>query len=262
MTADREIHAEIEVPGTPEEVWEAIATGPGITSWFMPARFDEHEGAEIVFGDTEGFTSTGRVSVWEPPLRFAYEEEGVPGAEETQPIATEWLVEAKAGGTCVVRLVMSGFGPGDDFEKAQESFGSGWRTALHDLRLYLTHFAGQVAAPITAGGVVEGHTRDEVWALLTSALGVPADCAPGDRIEADADGWAKLAGTVEIAEPGIVTMLLEEPAPGLALIGAGGPGDAVYTFVRAHLFGDGAPAIAARDEPTWQAWLGERIPVG
>ena len=47
---------------------------------------------------------------------------------------------------------MSGFGPGDDFEKASESFTSGWRTALNDLRLYLTHFAGQAAAPITRRG--------------------------------------------------------------------------------------------------------------
>ena len=31
---------EIEVPGTPEQVWEAIATGPGITAWFMPAEVD------------------------------------------------------------------------------------------------------------------------------------------------------------------------------------------------------------------------------
>ena len=33
MTDDRtRIELEVEVPGTPEEVWRAIATGPGITS--------------------------------------------------------------------------------------------------------------------------------------------------------------------------------------------------------------------------------------
>jgi hypothetical protein len=228
----------------------------------MPAQFDERAGAEIVFGHEDGFTSTGTVAAWEPPRRFVYEEEEVAGAEQSQPIATEWLVEAKAGGTCVVRLVMSGFGHGDDFEKARESFSSGWKTALHDLRLYLTHFAGQVAAPITASGTVQGHTRDEVWARLIDALGVPADSVPGDPVTASADGSASLSGTVELTEPGIVTLLLDEPAPGLALIGAGGPGDEVYTFVRAHLFGDGAAAAAARDEPVWQAWLGERLPVG
>jgi uncharacterized protein YndB with AHSA1/START domain len=259
---DREIRAEIEVPGTPEQVWEAIATGPGISSWFMPAQFEGREGAEIVFGHGEGFESTGRVAVWEPPQRFVYDEGEMPGADHEQTIATEWLVEARSGGTCVVRVVMSGFGPGDDFEKARESFGSGWKTALNDLRLYLTHFAGQDAAPITASGTGGGRTRDDVWAQLTEALGVPAAPAPGDRVAAHLDGATTLSGTVQEAEPGIVTLLLDEPAPGLALIGAGGPGDEVYTFVRAHLFGVGAPAIAARDEPAWQAWLGEQFPDG
>lgn len=259
---DREIHAEIEVPGTPEQVWEAIATGPGITSWFMPARVEEHEGGEIVHGD-EGFSSTGRVTAWEPPHRLAYEEgEEIVGLDPKHPIATEWLIEAKAGGTCVVRLVMSGFGPDDDFAKARESFSSGWRTALDDLRLYLTHFAGQHAVPMTASGSAGPRMRDEVWEQLTGALGVPADPAPGDRVAVSAGNSTTLSGTVQQSEPGIVTLLLDEPAPGLALIGAGGPGDEVFTFVRAHLFGDDAASIAARDEPAWQAWLGEQFAAG
>ena len=34
----RSVEAEVEVPGTPEEVWQAIATGPGISSWFVPTE--------------------------------------------------------------------------------------------------------------------------------------------------------------------------------------------------------------------------------
>jgi len=30
-----EITKDVEVGATPEEVWEAIATGPGMDSWFM-----------------------------------------------------------------------------------------------------------------------------------------------------------------------------------------------------------------------------------
>lgn len=29
----RRIELDVEVPGTPEEVWHAIATGPSISSW-------------------------------------------------------------------------------------------------------------------------------------------------------------------------------------------------------------------------------------
>ena len=34
----RYVQAEVEVPGTPEQVWQAIATGPGISSWFVPTE--------------------------------------------------------------------------------------------------------------------------------------------------------------------------------------------------------------------------------
>ena len=41
----RKIEVEVEVPGTPEQVWEAIATGPGIAAWFAPADFEQRVGA-------------------------------------------------------------------------------------------------------------------------------------------------------------------------------------------------------------------------
>ena len=39
----RSIQAEAEVPGTPEEVWQAIATGPGISSWFVPTEIQANK---------------------------------------------------------------------------------------------------------------------------------------------------------------------------------------------------------------------------
>src|SRR5207253_10231259 len=43
----RSIQVEVEVPGTPEEVWQAIATGPGISSWFVPTEFEEKDGKPV-----------------------------------------------------------------------------------------------------------------------------------------------------------------------------------------------------------------------
>ena len=48
----RSIQVEVEVPGTPEEVWQAIATGPGISAWFVPAEFEERDGKPVA-GDVE-----------------------------------------------------------------------------------------------------------------------------------------------------------------------------------------------------------------
>ena len=36
----RSVQVEVEVPGTPEQVWQAIATGPGVGAWFVPTEID------------------------------------------------------------------------------------------------------------------------------------------------------------------------------------------------------------------------------
>ena len=43
----RSVQVEVEVPGTPEEVWQAIATGPGISSWMVTAEFEERDGKPV-----------------------------------------------------------------------------------------------------------------------------------------------------------------------------------------------------------------------
>jgi uncharacterized protein YndB with AHSA1/START domain len=95
------VRTEIEVPGTPEAVWDAIATGPGIACWFVPAEVDGRVGGEIVTHHGPYGDSKSVVTAWEPPRRFAYEERD--WAEDAPPWATEILVEVRAGGTCVVR---------------------------------------------------------------------------------------------------------------------------------------------------------------
>src|SRR5229473_312606 len=100
----RSIQVEVEVPGTPEEVWQAIATGPGISSWFVPTEFEEKDGKPVAvkmnFGP--GMESRAAVTAWDPPRMFAAQGEGWGGSP---PIATEWSVEARAGGVCLVRVV-------------------------------------------------------------------------------------------------------------------------------------------------------------
>jgi uncharacterized protein YndB with AHSA1/START domain len=40
----RSVQVELEVAGTPEAVWQAIATGPGISSWFVPTEIEQRAG--------------------------------------------------------------------------------------------------------------------------------------------------------------------------------------------------------------------------
>ena len=104
----RWVQAEVEVPGTPEEVWAAIATAEGVSSWFVPT--EKREDGTIISHFGPGMDAVAQETAWEPPRRFAAEGELGPGAPK---ISTEWVVEAKAGGTCVVQVVHSLFATGD-----------------------------------------------------------------------------------------------------------------------------------------------------
>jgi uncharacterized protein YndB with AHSA1/START domain len=142
----RSVQVEVEVPGTPEEVWQAIASGPGISSWFVPAEFEERDGKPVAvklnFGPA--MESCSVVTAWDPPRRFAAE---APGWAPGSPIiADEWSVEARAGGVCVVSVVHSLFASTDDWDNQLEGTESGWPGFFRILRIYLTYFRGQRSA--------------------------------------------------------------------------------------------------------------------
>lgn len=92
----RWVQAEVEVPGTPEQVWQAIATGPGISSWFVPTDLEERAGGVTVSHFGPGMDSAATITAWEPPHRFA--AEGGDLGSPSPPLATEWIVEARSGG--------------------------------------------------------------------------------------------------------------------------------------------------------------------
>src|SRR4029450_975720 len=166
----RSVQVEVEVPGTPEEVWQAIATGPGISSWFVPTEFEERDGKPVAvklnFGP--GMESRSVVTAWDPPRRFAAQGEGWGGSP---PIADEWTVEARAGGTCIVRVVHSLFASTDDWDNQLEGTESGWAGYFRILRIYLTHFRGQRSAMMQWIAPAPG-TGAEAREKPTPALGL------------------------------------------------------------------------------------------
>ena len=104
----RSIQVEAEVPGSPEQVWEAIATGPGIGSWFYPAELEERVGGVLKY-DTQSETVhiPAKVTVWDPPRRFRHDGQDCgPGGP---PTATDWTIEPHPRGRCLVRVVHSLF---------------------------------------------------------------------------------------------------------------------------------------------------------
>ncbi|MGB3735347.1 MAG: SRPBCC domain-containing protein [Ilumatobacter sp.] len=245
------IELEIEVPGTPEEVWRAIATGPGITSWYVPHEVDEQEGGSATarFGPGPEMEVPGRVATWEPPHRVVFD-----GGEDAGGLAFEWLVEARDGGTCIVRLVNSGFGEGNEWDDQYDAMTEGWKMFLSNLRLHMNHFAGQSATTSLPGAMWPG-PGEAAWSKLCAALGIPADVGVGDRVDVSAADAPPLAGVVAEIKPSLIMLVADEPAPGTVLIAAEEMGDSVQVSVWSYLYGADADAIVERDEPRWQSWL-------
>ena len=257
----RSIQVEVEVPGTPEEIWQAIATGPGVTCWFVPTEMVERDGKPVVikhdFGP--GMESEATVTAWDPPRRFAAESPG--WMPNSPPMATEWSVEARAGGVCVVRVVHSLFASTDDWDGQLEGVESGWPAFFRILRLYLDHFRGQRCAPMQLMAPAAG-TEAAGWGTLMTDLGLNGVTA-GQRWTAPA-GVPPLSGTLEHAGQGPYSALLrlDKPGPGVAYLSAVDCGGSVLVSLYFYLYGDQAAGVVSREKPLWQAWMGEHFPAG
>lgn len=247
----RSIELEIEVPGTREQVWQAIATGPGITSWYVPHIVEEREGgaSSASFGPGPEMQIAGRVAVWQPPERIVFD-----GGEDVDGLAFEWLVEARNGGTCVVRLVNSGFGNGDEWDSQYDAMTEGWKVFLVNLRLHLTHFAGQEAVASLPTTIWPGPSA-AAWAKLMSALGIATDARPGDRLDVNGPDAPRLGGTVADVGPTRISLVVDDPVPGTALIAVETMGDVAQVSVWSYLYGAEAAAAIERDEVRWSSLL-------
>ncbi len=258
----RSVQVEVELPGTPEEIWQAIATGPGISSWFCPTRIEtgaDGKPARILFDEGPGMESAAKITAWEPPRRLVAEAPGwAPGMP---PVATEWTVEARAGGTCVVRVVHSMFASTDDWDNQLEGTETGWPVFFRILRLYLTHFHGQPCSNIQVMAMAAA-PESQAWKSLISALGLEGARA-GERRGASA-GAPQLAGIVEsVSEKehayGMI-LRVEKPAAGVVFLGAFPCGGPTMVSVCFYLYGEGAAQVAAHEEPLWKAWMSTHFP--
>lgn len=255
-TGKRWVEMELLVPGTPEEVWQALATGPGNSAWFTKTVIDEHVGGRIHFDFGANGSSTGEVTVWEPPLRFGYVERE--WSEGAPPIATEITVTSRSGGRCVVRMVHSLFASSDDWDDQLEGFESGWAGFFEVLRVYLAHFAGERGVCFLAMASTESSERT-VWHRLTEKLGLAGANVGEERTTPPQP--ESLSGTVERVHQDdklrYIMLRLNMPGPGIALIATYRAGERTNASMAVYLYGDDAERRAAASEPKWRDWLGE-----
>ena len=237
-SGQRSVEAEVEVPGSPEEVWAAIATGHGMSSWFVPSTSEERVGGIATNNFGPGMESKATIKRWNPPYSLVAEtDEGGPGV-----VATEWIVEGRQGGTCVVRVVHRWFASSDDWDNQFEGHTYGWAAFFRILRLYLTHFAGQRSSAFQLAAFSKA-PASEVWRKLISSLAIPED----QPNVVPAPAAPVLAGTVESrgveAFPELL-LRLDQPAPGIAHMFGMPMGNQVMLSIRLYLYGDQGAAAA------------------
>ncbi|MEU0531880.1 SRPBCC family protein [Amycolatopsis tolypomycina] len=226
-----------EVAATPEEVWDAIATGPGIDSWFMGRNEVEGGTGGTIRGAFGAYQPEYRIREWDPLEKLGYGNDPAPDGRR---IAYEFLVEGRDSGSTVIRCVTSGFLPGDDWADEFEAMTAGGELFFRTLVEYVTHFAGRTATPVTAFGPPVGDWA-EAWTRLGTALGLAARPAVGDRVRLGGEG---------------VVYAVNDQTVGVRTA------DAMFRFLRGfhgpmvaghHLFTPGAdPEV---EEKVWAEWL-------
>jgi uncharacterized protein YndB with AHSA1/START domain len=242
MGHDFEIHHDAEFDATPEQIWDAIATGPGIDSWYMGrTQIEVGEGGAVrtIFGD---HILDSTVTRWNPAKQLAYRGQA---SADGRLLAFEFLIEGRDNGSTLLRMVASGFLPGDDWEAEYDAMTTGLGMYIRTLATYLKYFPGRTATPICVFGPPVTD-RSRTWSTLLNGLGLSNTVTEGDSIGVTIDGLTPIQGVVEYITP----------------VGLGLRADnALYRFMQgfrgglviAHLmFSDINPQAAER---AWHAWL-------
>ncbi|MFE7565118.1 SRPBCC domain-containing protein [Kitasatospora sp. NPDC057500] len=240
MTHPFEIELETLLPASPDEVWAAIATGPGLDSWFMGRNeLDPREGGTAAM-EIGGHREDAVITGYEPGKRLATR---TATAGDGRFMAFEYLIEGRDGAATSLRVVHSGL-LGDDWEDEYDALRRGWPFHLHTLGEYLAHFRGRTGTPVFAVASVPGRPAGELRAELARALGLPLPPAVGACPGAGPAGLPPLDGEVVWADDerfGVRTA------------------DGLYTFHHGaglvlmfhHLFGPHPEGA----EAAWQQWL-------
>jgi hypothetical protein len=159
----------IDVDAAPDQVWAAIATGPGTDAWYLGRNeIGTGEGASAASDFADGAIPAQTVARWEPGQRLSLTG---PTAPDGRFLAVDYLIEGARGGATTLKIVSSGFLPGDDWEAEFEAMQAGNCVFRASLQCYLDHFAGRTAVPVTVFGPRVADWT-EAWARFDAAVGL------------------------------------------------------------------------------------------
>lgn len=257
VSGRRYVEVEVEVAGTPEQVWEAIATGSGVSSWFVPCEIDGREGGRIACRFGPGMDSLATIVEWEPPRHFTAES-GDLGPDAPKMIS-EWTVESLEPGRCSVRVMHALETASDAWDGHLAGAEAGWPGFFRVLRLYLAHFRGE---PCTTAQILgfAAPPESEAWESFAEALDL-SGATVGERRETRS-GAPRLGGEVEHVAPsggsGNLLLRIDDPCPGVLTLASFTMGEQVCLMANFYLYGEHAITAAAKVDEEWRAWMAAR----
>jgi len=256
----RWVEMHVFVAGSPTDVWRAMATGPGNSTWFTKTTIDERVGGVVRFEFGAGMTSTGEVTTWEPPHRFGYVErewnEGAP------PIATEILITERSRNHCIVQMTHEISSYSDAWDEQMESFEDGWPGFFEVLRIYLEHFKGTKGASFQIVASALPIDNLAIWTRLTQKLGF-AGANVGECCEntSTPEPWS---GTVERIDQNhnvrYAILRLDAPVAGVIIVGTYRSEQGVHVSLTRYFYGGDAKEMAQKSEVVWRQWFDDVFP--
>jgi uncharacterized protein YndB with AHSA1/START domain len=236
-----EIDLNLDVDATPEEVWEAISTGPGMDSWFLGHIDIEPRQGGAVRWTVGGYESDATVSTWDPPNRIVTM---TPEDPQGSRHSFDYTVTPREGGRSNVRYVHSGM-LGGDWEAEYEAMGEGDPMYFFKLAQYLGHFKGRFGVSVDVFGPNVPDT-DEVMGGFRRALGF-GDASMGDTVALKPEGLPPIEGEVDALSVHFLGVITD---------------DAIYRFIHGftgqtmighHFFAEGSNQEQL--EADWRSWL-------
>jgi hypothetical protein len=255
-TGRRWVEMEFVASATAGELWRVLATGPGYTAWFTRCDIAGHVGGRLHFDFGANGSSTGEVTVWEPPLQFGYVERE--WAEGAPPVETAITLTARGNDRYLVRMTHSLVAAYDDWDGALESFEAGWPAFFEVLRLYLAHSSGEPAAFASVMRQVPGE-QAALWRTLLESLQI-------DHADVGAQATLPFAapeGLVEFVRQDLrqryAIVRAPVPDPQIVLLGTFAYGGMTNASVAHYCYGPAAEAAAATAQRYWEEWFERNV---
>ncbi|OIJ94114.1 SRPBCC family protein [Streptomyces colonosanans] len=224
MTREFRVRREQDLPATPQQVWNAVATGAGNLGWLYPMEVEPHVGGAVTRGHAT-------VVEWKPPHRFACRSEDGKGFSNTLSYAIEPGNDGISHLSMGIHWVHEGT-VDDGWDTRADAAEKHVDFYQHSLAEYLRHFEGRRATYVKAGRPAPPAHADVFTALLRQA-GLTDGTAVGD--------------TVRFRVPD----------------GLGGPRDAVVDYLSGNFLGlrttDGLYRFFNGYAWNWPIWLGHHL---